>query len=69
MFSLSETEKRRLQAWLDGHDTKCKLAARSSQGAIGGRLTYEFTPTGIGTIASISFACGEEIDVTDYDNW
>lgn len=39
-------------------------------GAMGGGLTYSFTPTGLGVIVKITEAItGEEIDVTDYDTW
>lgn len=37
-------------------------------GASGGGLTYEFTPTSIGTVEKVRY--GEhELDVTDYRNW
>lgn len=33
-------------------------------------FTYMFIPGGIGTIAKIKCnACGEELNITDYDNW
>lgn len=38
-------------------------------GAIGGCLTYCFTPTGIGTVIKVRHASGKEIDLTKYDNW
>jgi hypothetical protein len=38
------------------------------EGAIGGGLTYSFTPTSIGDICIVSYA-GNEIDITEYDNW
>jgi len=34
--------------------------------AIGGSITYEFTPTSIGTIIHLACACGKREDVTDY---
>ena len=39
-------------------------------GAIGGGLTYSFTPTsvGVGLIVKESLS-GETLDVTDYENW
>jgi hypothetical protein len=36
-------------------------------GAIGGGLTYSFTPTSIGLIAIVEFYTGEKLDLTDYD--
>ena len=38
-------------------------------GAIGGRFGYRFIPTSLGTIVKVQCACGEERDVTDYDEW
>lgn len=37
-------------------------------GAIGGDLTYSFTPTSIGTIIKVE-SCGHELDLTDYESW
>ncbi len=47
---------------------------RPYTGAIGGGLTYEFTPTGLGTVTRVTWGkgCGEwekTLDVTDYDLW
>lgn len=50
-----------------GHE--CKYADRSTQGAIGGRFTYSFTPTDVITIVKITCACGYELDCSDYDNF
>lgn len=41
----------------------------SYAGAIGGRFSYKFTPTGLGTIIHCECACGDHLDVTDYDGW
>lgn len=39
-------------------------------GAIGGTLTYCFTPTGLGVVASVRHGLTqEELDVTDYATW
>lgn len=42
-------------------------------GAIGGGLTYEFTPTSLGTVTKVHHPTvnGEvkTLDVTDYDSW
>lgn len=38
-------------------------------GAIGGALTYSFTPTTLGVVIKVKCACGKEIDVTDYEGW
>jgi hypothetical protein len=69
MFSLGEFERAKLMEWITEHDKTCKYADRNKQGACGGRLTYSFTPTGIGMVVKIECACGGECDVSDYDNW
>ena len=75
-FNHSQLEK--LKAWeaeqdkiwvnekqiVDPHDS-----AQPYYGAIGGALTYCFTPTGIGMIVSVKHATGNELDLTNYDEW
>lgn len=38
-------------------------------GAIGGKWTYEFTPTSIGTVCKVRCACGYSDDLSDYNSW
>lgn len=39
-------------------------------GAIGGEITYSFTPTSLGSIVRVRHVqTGAELDVTDYDSW
>ena len=39
-------------------------------GAIGGALTYEFTPTGLGVVTKVRFSGYDEVlDLTEYDSW
>jgi hypothetical protein len=38
------------------------------QGASGGAVTYEFTPTSIGVVFRVK-AYGQELDLTDYGSW
>ena len=39
-------------------------------GAIGGDLTYSFTPTNIGVVVKITHGLtNETLDISDYDNW
>ena len=38
------------------------------QGAIGGGVTYEFTPTSVGIIVKAR-AYDQTLDLTDYDSW
>lgn len=38
-------------------------------GAIGGRISFHFTPTSLGMIMTVSCMCGDERDLTEYDDW
>lgn len=62
-FELTDKDNEEAKVWLDEHDKTCRFKDRSSQGAAGGRLTYSFTPTGIGLMKKISCACGSEVSV------
>jgi len=37
-------------------------------GAIGGDLTYKFSPTSLGTVLVVE-SCGQELNLTDYSSW
>lgn len=72
---LNEDSELRITFYLDPSEIK-KFNDWSSRlpsgptGASGGRFTYSFTPTTLGTVAKITDAItGETIDVTDYDLW
>jgi len=67
MFSLDPKELEKRKEWEENHNLTCPYTSYS--GAIGGRLTFSFTPTSLGVIAKIKCACGEETDLTDYDLW
>lgn len=81
MFEISEEQNKKITAWSEEQNKKW-LAARAEQaktsetpmglspyGAIGGELIYSFTPTSIGVVVKVRHASGEELDVTDYENW
>lgn len=38
-------------------------------GAIGGGLTFEFSPTSMGTVVKVKHYSGPELDLTDYESW
>jgi len=38
-------------------------------GAIGGSMTWSFTPTGIGVVVRVKHASGAELDLSDYGEW
>lgn len=61
-FFIGRYELKTLSEWT--HD--CPL---TEHGAIGGAVTYEFTPTNLGVVTKVKCACGETKDLTDYDEW
>jgi len=69
MFNLDPKQMGMITDWLKQHDVTCPYANPARQGASGGRLTYEFTPTTIGLIAKVKCGCGGSVDVSDYHNW
>jgi hypothetical protein len=68
-FKIDEAEARKLGEWLPEHDKNCRHAGGKNSGAIGGRLSYLFTPTSIGVVVKVMCACGGECDITDYSQW
>jgi len=76
MFDINEKEKACLDIWLNDHHKECAFSPeRESErvspklGAIGGGLTYCFSPNGLGRTLVVRCACGGEIDVTDALEW
>ena len=70
MFNLTDKDYKKINEWREKHDKKCKLYM--NDGAIGGRISYIFTPTSLGVICTVECACKSEdskIDLTDYENW
>lgn len=62
-FEIDEEQLKKIQEW------KNTLKVEYT-GAIGGRFTYEFTPTGIGTAITVKDCVTDQsLDVSDYDNW
>ena len=57
---------KKFNEWNENHKNVCEL---HKKGAIGGRLTYCFTPTGLGTIIKVKCVCGSAIDLTNYETW
>lgn len=63
MFSLDKEETDKLNQWLE------KLPS-SPEGAIGGRITYSFTPTNLGVVIKVrDEVTKQEIDLTNYEAW
>ncbi len=65
-FTLCDNEEAALARWRETHDPKCIYAHKS--GAIGGALTFQFTPTSIGVLASVSCSCGAHETLTGLDD-
>lgn len=55
---------KKYEEWRKIH--KCQFINPNSVCAIGGRLTFSFTPTSLGCISKVKCVCGEEIDTTNY---
>jgi len=66
-FSLDKEQLKKFKEWDEEHKGRCAFGDPMKQGAIGGRLTFSFTPTSLGEISKVKCTCGEDIDLTDYD--
>ena len=65
MFTLTKEQQEKITAWLLTFEPN----GPGYEGAIGGALTYSFTPTSIGVVVRVKHYKGHEIDVSDYDHW
>lgn len=67
MFELDATQRVKLAEWVKVQKPL------EGYGAIGGALTYEFTPTSLGTVTKVYYLKGHpnetSIDITDYEDW
>lgn len=63
-FQISLEEHQKIEEWKQKHIKEKHwdkhLNAPQSSGTIGGRFTYHFIPTSIGTIGEIECGCGEK---------
>lgn len=57
-FPISEEENIAINAWIKQHETEHS----GGHGCSGGKYTYIFVPTGIGTVARIKCNCGAEFE-------
>lgn len=69
MFQLNRKEQAKLNRKLKIHDKKCKFSNLENQGAIGGRLTYCFSPTSLGILAEVKCICGTIFSIADTSDW
>lgn len=63
-FELTEEQTKQAEIWI-----KERLKIKMESGAIGGRFTYKFIPTGLGVITIIKDIDGTEINLTDFERW
>lgn len=68
MFNMEPEDIKKIQKWKKQHEEE-KHNGSSYAGAIGGRYTYEFTPTSIGTFKRLRCSCGDYFDYDDGSNW
>lgn len=71
-FALHKWQSDKIAKWEKKEDLKVAKKQglkEPNYGAIGGHLTYSFTPTSLGTVLKITHASGAILDVTDYDSW
>jgi len=66
-FEFYDDQPKKYRKWYEEHNKTCPLY--QNDGAIGGRLTYCFTPTSLGVITVVKCGCGEELNLTDVENW
>ena len=74
MFTISDKQNTDIREWRNTHECTLRTSEHGVKdeiyvGAIGGAITYMFTPTGLGICVEAQCACGEKINVTDYDEW
>jgi hypothetical protein len=61
-FTLDMEQEKRLDTWKEN-------IKPMDVGAIGGEYTYCFTPTSLGIICVVKHASGQEINLTNFDEW
>jgi hypothetical protein len=84
MFSLSDEQWKKMHVWFakiqeevaakQWNNPKMREQMLDEKtpygGAIGGALTYSFTPTGLGTVVKVTEGFSNQtIDLTDYEDW
>lgn len=67
-FTIEPENVVRIKEWQTKHE-KEKHNGSSYAGTIGGRYTYELTPTSIGTFGRIKCSCGDYFDFDDGSDW
>jgi len=65
-FTVPDEDEVKANKWVRDHKKVCKV---TDVGAIGGKYTWSFTQTSLGCITILKCACGEEINLTDFESW
>ena len=60
-FPITEEEVKVIEEWQKKHEEEVHNGS-SYAGAIGGRYSYSFTPTSIGTFGVVKCSCGAEFE-------
>lgn len=68
IFTIEDEQLEKLRNWKAQHIVE-KHGGSSYAGAIGGRYTYIFTPTSIGSVKTVRCSCGEEYNIEDASDW
>jgi hypothetical protein len=72
MFDLTEEQCKKVAEWVAEIDPP-REDGMPKHGAIGGALTYQFTPTSVGTVTKAVFLIGtdheQSLDLSDYTDW
>ena len=63
-FSVTPEQVEAIRAWKKEHEAESHGGSEYA-GAIGGRYSYKFTPTSIGTFGTVICSCGEKFDFAD----
>lgn len=70
-FPISEKEQEKIREWELKHDAEKHGLKTMEQrlragGCCGGRYTYQFVPTSIGTVGEVICSCGEKFTFQDF---
>lgn len=67
-FTISKAESEKLEQWVNKLQKEGRW--KRSYDPSGGDLSITFYPSALGTAIRVkNMSNGEEIDITDYDNW
>lgn len=68
---VSKQQREAAREWMTKHDAERHISPGKTfryAGAIGGAYTWCVTRTSLGQVITVECACGEKLDVSDYDN-